>query len=180
MRARRNAVLVFSTLGAIFTAEMVAGQAVDQIVEAENRRIEQAQVAQNQIDGIVTETRSLSDEFRTVTKEVAGLLVYNTLLERQIADQEEELQSRVVAHDDLLGLVEEGGARDNAQEAQRIHELERDQDNQRQLLNEALAEKSREEARRDRLETTFEENELLIAGVTEQSWTPRPTTPILE
>jgi biopolymer transport protein ExbB len=77
-------------------------------------------------------------------------------------------------------LVEQGGARDNAQEAQRIHELERDQDNQQRLLNEALAEKSREEARRDRLETTFEENELLIAGVTEQILTPRPTTPILE
>ena len=53
MRARRKAVLLFSTLGAIFTAEMVAGQAaVDQIVTAENRRIEQAQAAQDQIDGI--------------------------------------------------------------------------------------------------------------------------------
>ena len=92
MRAKRNAVLLLSTLGAIFTAEMVAGQAaVDQIVAAENRRIEQAQAAQDQIDGIVTETRSLAEEFRAVVKEVDGLIVYNTLLERQIDDQNEQL-----------------------------------------------------------------------------------------
>ena len=91
MRAKRNAVLVLGTLGAILTAEMVAGQAVDQIVAAEELRIQQAQASQDQIDEIVTETRSLAEEFRAVMKEVDGLIVYNTLLERQIADQEREL-----------------------------------------------------------------------------------------
>ncbi len=93
MRAKRNAVLLISTLGAIFTAEMVAGQAVDQLVAAENRRIQQAQAAQDQIDGIVTETRSLAEEFRAVVKEIDGLKVYNTLLDRQIEDQEQELRN---------------------------------------------------------------------------------------
>jgi len=93
MRAKRNAVLLFGTLGAIFTAEMVAGQAVDQIVAAESRRIQQAQAAQDQIDGIVTETRSLAEEYRAVIKEVDGLIVYNTLLDRQIADQEQVLSN---------------------------------------------------------------------------------------
>ena len=93
MRAKRNAVLLLSTLGAIFTAEMVAGQAVEQIVAAENRRIQLAQAAQDQIDGIVEETRSVAEEYRAVMKEVDGLLVYNTLLDRQIEDQEEELRN---------------------------------------------------------------------------------------
>ena len=93
MRAKRNAVLLLSTLGAIFTAEMVAGQAVQQIVAAENRRIQLAQAAQDQIDGIVDETRSVAEEYRAVMKEVDGLLVYNTLLDRQIEDQEEELRN---------------------------------------------------------------------------------------
>ncbi len=53
MRAKRNGVLLISTLGAIFTAEMVAGQAVDRIVAAEERRIQQAQASQDEIDGIV-------------------------------------------------------------------------------------------------------------------------------
>ena len=54
-------------------------------------RIQQAQASQDQIDEIITETRSLGEEFRAVMKEVDGLLVYNTLLDRQIADQNQEL-----------------------------------------------------------------------------------------
>ena len=93
MRAKRNGVLLISTLGAIFTAEMVAGQAVDRIVAAEERRIQQAQASQDVIDGIVEETRSIVEEYRAVMKEVDGLIVYNTLLDRQIADQEQELSN---------------------------------------------------------------------------------------
>ena len=101
MRAKRNAVLLLSTLGAIFTAEMVAGQAVQQIVAAESRRIQLAQAAQDQIDGIVDETRSVAEEYRAVMKEVDGLLVYNTLLDRQIEDQEEELRNLRVSIDQV-------------------------------------------------------------------------------
>ena len=93
MRAIRNGVLLISTVGAIFTAEIVAGQAVDQIVAAEERRIQQAQASQDVIDGIVDETRDTVEEYRAVMKEVDGLIVYNTLLDRQIADQEQELSN---------------------------------------------------------------------------------------
>jgi len=91
MRAKRSAVLVVSALGAIFIADMVAGQAVDQIVAAENRRVQQAQESQDQIDGVVAQTRSAVEEYRATLKEVDGLIVYNTLLDRQIEDQEQEL-----------------------------------------------------------------------------------------
>lgn len=93
MRAIRNGVLLISTVGAIFTAEIVAGQAVDQIVAAEERRIQQAQASQDVIDGIVEETRDTVEEYRAVMKEVDGLIVYNTLLDRQILDQEQELSN---------------------------------------------------------------------------------------
>jgi hypothetical protein len=93
MTAKRNVVLLISTIGAIFTAEMVAGQAVDQIVAAEQRRIQQAQAAQDTIDQVVDQTRDLTEEYRSVMKEVDGLVVYNTLLDRQIADQNQELQN---------------------------------------------------------------------------------------
>ena len=69
---------------------------------------------------------------------------------------------------ELLELVAEGRARDNAAEEARVQEFEQNQANQQQLLNEAQADKASEEARSGRLETTFEENELLIADVTEQ------------
>ncbi len=53
-------------------------------------------------------------------------------------------------------------------EARRIQEFERAQDDQRRLLNEGRADIVREEARATRLEATFEENESLLDGVTEQ------------
>ena len=69
---------------------------------------------------------------------------------------------------ELLDLVEQGRARDNAEEEARIREFEQNQANQQQLLNDANARRAAEEARSAQLETTFEENELLIADVTEQ------------
>ncbi|HSG65688.1 MAG TPA: DUF3450 domain-containing protein, partial [Gammaproteobacteria bacterium] len=63
----------------------------DQIVAAEERRIQQAQAAQDAIDQVVDQTRDLTDEYRAVMKEVDGLIVYNTLLDRQIADQNQQL-----------------------------------------------------------------------------------------
>jgi hypothetical protein len=104
MRAIRNGVLLISTVGAIFTAEIVAGQAVDQIVAAEERRIQQAQASQDVIDGIVDETRSTVEEYRAVMKEVDGLIVYNTLLDRQIADQEQELSNLATSIDSVTDI----------------------------------------------------------------------------
>ena len=104
MRAIRNGVLLISTVGAIFTAEIVAGQAVDQIVAAEERRIQQAQASQEVIDGIVDETRDTVEEYRAVMKEVDGLIVYNTLLDRQIADQEQELSNLATSIDSVTDI----------------------------------------------------------------------------
>ena len=70
--------------------------------------------------------------------------------------------------DELLEIVRDAGGRDAAEEEQRIQEFEQNQANQQQLLNDANARKAAEEARSAQLETTFEENELLIADVTEQ------------
>ncbi|MAQ21567.1 MAG: energy transducer TonB [Gammaproteobacteria bacterium] len=68
----------------------------------------------------------------------------------------------------LLDLVAEGSARDNAAETQRIAAFEAANADQDQLLTDANNQKASEEARSARLETQFEENELLIADVTEQ------------
>ncbi len=104
MRAIRNGVLLVSTLGAIFSAEMVAGQAVDRILAAEETRIQQAQASQTVIDGIVDETRGTVEEYRAVVKEIDGLIVYNTLLDRQIADQEQELRNLRLSIDSVTDI----------------------------------------------------------------------------
>ena len=70
--------------------------------------------------------------------------------------------------DQLLQFVAEGSANDNAAEAERLARFEAAQDQQEQLLQDGRDQQAAEEARSERLETTFEENELLIADVTAQ------------
>ena len=93
MRAKRSAAPLFGTLGVFLAANLAVGQGVDRLIEAEGRRIQEAQVSQDEIDGIVSQTRTLAEEFRAVLKEVDGLRVYNTLLDRQVEDQETELSN---------------------------------------------------------------------------------------
>jgi biopolymer transport protein ExbB len=69
---------------------------------------------------------------------------------------------------ELLDLVSQGSARDNAAETQRISAFEAANADQDQLFADANAQKASEEARSTRLENQFEENELLIADITAQ------------
>ena len=101
MRAKRSAALLLGTLGVFLAANTAVGQGVDRLIEAEGLRIQQAQAAQDEIDGIVSETRALAEEYRAVLKEVEGLEVYNTLLDRQIEDQETELANLRTSIDEV-------------------------------------------------------------------------------
>ncbi|MDE0714692.1 MAG: DUF3450 family protein, partial [Gammaproteobacteria bacterium] len=101
MRAKRSAALLLGALGVFLAANMAAGQGVDRLIEAEGLRIQQAQASQDEIDGIVSETRALAEEYRAVLKEVEGLEVYNTLLDRQIEDQETELSNLRTSIDEV-------------------------------------------------------------------------------
>jgi hypothetical protein len=76
----------------LFLSQLLFAQNVDQIIGAEEQRIQQGQEAQDEIDGVVDVTRSRIEEYRAVMKEVDGLVVYNTLLQRQIDDQNETLR----------------------------------------------------------------------------------------
>jgi hypothetical protein len=70
----------------------MSAQNVDQIISAEGNRIEQGQESQDSIDVVVDATSGIIEQYRAVTKEVDGLVVYNTLLQRQIDDQNETLR----------------------------------------------------------------------------------------
>ncbi|MYF70802.1 MAG: hypothetical protein F4181_12970, partial [Proteobacteria bacterium] len=61
MRAKRSAALLLGTLGVFLAANTAVGQGVDRLIEAEGLRIQQAQAAQDEIDGIVSETRALAE-----------------------------------------------------------------------------------------------------------------------
>jgi hypothetical protein len=87
----RNISFLFMSLS-LFLSQQLFAQNVDQIIGAEEQRIQQGQDAQDEIDGVVDVTRARIEEYRAVMKEVDGLVVYNTLLQRQIDDQNETLR----------------------------------------------------------------------------------------
>lgn len=71
---------------------MGATQTLSQLHDAQQRRIQLAQQSQEQIDQVVKETRSLEDQYKAILKEIEGLEVYNTLLQRQVDNQESQIQ----------------------------------------------------------------------------------------
>lgn len=77
--------------GVIFAlAYPVAGisQSVDDVLAKQQSRTKMAQSSQQKIDAVVDDTRVLEDKYKAVLKEIEGLQVYNTLLQRQIDRQE--------------------------------------------------------------------------------------------
>ncbi|MEM9323961.1 MAG: DUF3450 family protein, partial [Pseudomonadota bacterium] len=72
-------------------AAPAAAQSVDSVINAENTRLQRQVQSQTRIDRIVSQTRSITDEFRAVNKEIDGLNIYNQLLEAQVARQQQKL-----------------------------------------------------------------------------------------
>lgn len=62
-------------------------QSLERVLNAQERRTRLAQESQERIDSTVKQTRSLEDQYKAVLKEIEGLEVYNTLLQRQVDNQ---------------------------------------------------------------------------------------------
>ncbi|HSG65687.1 MAG TPA: energy transducer TonB, partial [Gammaproteobacteria bacterium] len=66
---------------------------------------------------------------------------------------------------ELLNFVQQGSARDNQAEQERLRQFQQNRAQQQQLLQNANAQRTSEEQRSEALETSFEANELLIQDV---------------
>ena len=60
---------------------------VDQVLQADARRLQLAQESQERINQVVEGTRSLADDYRGIMKEIDGLKVYNRLMTAQTNGQ---------------------------------------------------------------------------------------------
>ena len=88
--ARHLAVAIVST--ALLAGGGVAvAQNVDSVLQAEQQRLAQNREAQQRIDRVVQQTRSLVDDYKAVTKEIDGLKIYNRLMEAQTEKQQSRL-----------------------------------------------------------------------------------------
>ena len=67
---------------------ILPAQVLSQILETQTERTLKAQESQVRVDKVVTQTRSMEDQYRANLKEIDGLRIYNKLLELQIENQE--------------------------------------------------------------------------------------------
>ncbi len=89
----KSAFSIMIFVGAVIGFTTVGAQDLElsTILNVAKAKAKNARVSQARIDKVVEQTRDLKTEYNRVTKEIDGLLVYNTLLERQIADQISEM-----------------------------------------------------------------------------------------
>lgn len=91
MKLTRSVLTAFCAGAAgILLANSVAAQQLNQVLNQGERRIQLAQESQKRVDAVVDQARSLADQYRQTLREIEGLEVYNTLLERQVARQDDE------------------------------------------------------------------------------------------
>jgi len=68
-----------------------SAESLDKVLNVENQRTRLAQDSQQKIDTIVDSTRKKEDEYNRLLKEIEGLKIYNTLLDRQIEGQKRRM-----------------------------------------------------------------------------------------
>ena len=74
---------VVALAGSVFAQSV----SVDQVLQADQQRINLAQASQERINEVVEGTRSLADQYRAINKEIDGLKVYNRLMTAQTNGQ---------------------------------------------------------------------------------------------
>lgn len=89
------AVSVIAASGSVFA------QSVDQVLQADQRRLTLAQQSQERINNIVEGTRSLEDQYRAINKEIDGLRVYNRLMSAQTDGQQATLEDIALSMDQV-------------------------------------------------------------------------------
>jgi hypothetical protein len=75
----------------LLLSNAVFAQSLDSVYQSQAEGNSEARASQQRIDQVVDQTRDLAVEYSSVMKEVDGLIVYNTLMQRQIDGQIQEL-----------------------------------------------------------------------------------------
>ena len=92
---RTNIKLMLGTLTTVLfsaglSSALFAQVSVDQVISEGEKRTDAGAAEQQRIEQVANQTDDLLIEYKTVTKVVDGLLTYNSLLQRQVDNQEAE------------------------------------------------------------------------------------------
>ncbi len=88
-------------VAALVASGSVFAQSVDQVLQADKRRLNLAQQSQERINNVVEGTRSLEDQYRAINKEIDGLKVYNRLMTAQVQGQQAVLEDISLSMDQV-------------------------------------------------------------------------------
>lgn len=80
-----------TTAWLVLTTNGALAQSVEGALSAAKSMDDEARASQQRIDKTVEETTSLERQYAAIMKEIDGLEVYNALLEKQIASQQQEM-----------------------------------------------------------------------------------------
>jgi Protein of unknown function (DUF3450) len=101
----KHPVRLAGAIGGLLCLQVAAAQSVDELYQAGEERIQQAQAQQEQIDAIQEVTEDRFEEYQTLLREIEDLTVYNNLLRAQVNAQRREL-SQLYASINEVGLIE--------------------------------------------------------------------------
>ena len=97
----RRVSAAFIAASLIAVSGSVFAQGVDQVLQAQDNRLDLAQQSQERVNGIVEGTRSLEDQYRSINKEIDGLKVYNRLMTAQTSGQGSVLEDISLSMDQV-------------------------------------------------------------------------------
>jgi hypothetical protein len=84
-----SAILV-AALPVSFSTPIFAQATVDQVTQEGEKRADAGAAEQQRVEQIADQTNDLLNQYNTITKVVDGLMTYNSLLQRQVDNQEAE------------------------------------------------------------------------------------------
>tara|TARA_Y100000590_G_scaffold273475_1_gene307067 strand:+ start:61 stop:801 length:741 start_codon:yes stop_codon:yes gene_type:complete len=88
-------------VSSIFVNGGAFAQTVDDVLAADAKRLQLAQASQERINETVDGTRTLTDQYRAINKEIDGLKVYNRLMTAQVQGQEATLEDIKISMDQV-------------------------------------------------------------------------------
>ncbi|MFC1720021.1 DUF3450 domain-containing protein [Pseudomonadota bacterium] len=97
--------LLCAILVAVFPASVFAQATVDQVISEGVKRIDAGAAEQQRVEQIADQTEKLLNEYNTLSKVVDGLVTYNSLLQRQVDNQQIEKDALAESIDNV-SLIE--------------------------------------------------------------------------
>ena len=100
-KTRSQIFLTAFILSSFFMVNGIVAQTVDDVLIADAKRLQLAQASQERINERVQGTRTITDQYRAINKEIDGLKVYNRLMSAQVQGQEATLDDIKISMDQV-------------------------------------------------------------------------------